>query len=188
MAIPVPYLTTKEYLVGEQKSQNRHEYIGGQVFAMAGGSKEHNQICLNIASILRSHVRGTNCTTFMADMKVKIPTNEQADIFYYPDVVVTCNDNEQERYFLDYPCLIIEVLSPGTEAIDKREKRLNYQNLASLQEYILVSQDEIKLEVYRKNERGIWTVETLNKGDNLELDSVELTLTMSDIYEDVFSF
>jgi Uma2 family endonuclease len=188
MAIPISYLTAKEYLVAEQKSQNRHEYIGGQVFAMAGGSKEHNQICLSIASILRFHVRGTNCTTFMADMKVRIPTNDQADIFYYPDVVVTCNDNEQERYFLDYPCLIIEVLSPGTEAIDKREKRLNYQNLVSLQEYILVSQDEIKLEVYRKNQLGIWTVETLKQGDNLQLYSVELTFTMPDIYEDVLSF
>jgi Uma2 family endonuclease len=188
MAIPVPYLTAKEYLAAEQKSQNRHEYIAGQVFAMAGGSKEHNLISGNLYASLRSHVRGTNCTTFMADMKVRIPTNNQADIFYYPDVVVTCNDNEQERYFLDYPCLIIEVLSPETEAIDKREKRLNYQNLASLQEYVLVSQDEIKLEVYRKNEQGIWTVEILNKGDNLQLDFVKFTLTMPDIYEDILSF
>ncbi|MEM9274149.1 MAG: Uma2 family endonuclease [Cyanobacteria bacterium P01_F01_bin.143] len=186
MAIPVPYLTVEKYLTAEQTSPNRHEYIGGQIFAMAGGSKQHNQICLNIASLLRFHVRGTGCTTFMSDMKVKIPLQDKADIFYYPDVVVTCNQDDKERFFLDYPCLIIEVLSPGTEAIDKREKRINYQTLNSLQEYILVSQDEIRLEVYRKNSQGIWIVETLDQDDKLQLDSVGLTLTMQDIYEDVF--
>ncbi|ELS04446.1 hypothetical protein Xen7305DRAFT_00041800 [Xenococcus sp. PCC 7305] len=187
MAIPVPYLAVEEYLTAEQTSQNRHEYIGGQIFAMAGGSREHNQICLNIASLLRFHVRGSDCTAFVADMKVKIPLQDKADIFYYPDVVVTCNSDDQERFFLDYPCLIIEVLSPGTEAIDKREKRLNYQTLDSLQEYILVSQSEIRLEVYRKSNQGIWNVETLDQDDNLQLDSVGLTLTMQDIYEDIFT-
>lgn len=186
MAIPVPYLTIEEYLTAEQTSQNRHEYIGGQIFAMAGGSKEHNLISGNIYTFLRSQLRRTGCTIFMADMKVKIPLQDKADIFYYPDVVATCNQDDQERFFLDYPCLIIEVLSPGTEAIDKREKRINYQTLNSLQEYILVSQDEIKLEVYRKNNQEVWSVETLDEDDNLQLDSVGLTLTMQDIYEDVF--
>jgi len=186
MAIPIPYLTVEEYLTAEQTSQNHHEYIGGQIFAMAGGSKQHNLISGNIYTALRSQLRKTNCSTFMADMKVRISLQDKADIFYYPDVVVTCNQDDQERFFLNYPCLIIEVLSPGTEAIDKREKRINYQTLNSLQEYILVSQDKITLEVYRKNNQGIWIVETLDKDDNLQLDSVGLNLTMQDIYEDVF--
>jgi Uma2 family endonuclease len=186
MAVPVFYLTETEYLDAEQSSQHRHEYIGGQVFAMAGGSREHNIICLNIASLLRSHLRGSGCTTFMADMKVKIPIPHKTDIFYYPDVVVTCNDRDTDRFFLKYPCLIIEVLSPATEAIDKREKRLNYQTLDCLKEYILLSQDEMKLEVYRQDERGTWTIEVLDKENDLQLNSIALTLTMSDIYEAVF--
>lgn len=143
----------------------------------------------NIYSRLRSHLRGSSCSVFMADMKVKIElANKANDIFYYPDVVVTCNSQDQDRFFLNCPCLIIEILSPSTETTDKREKLVNYQNLESLREYVLVSQDEIKVEVYRKDAQGNWSVQILGKGDDLELNSVGFTLTMTDIYEDVFTF
>ncbi len=139
-------LTVEEYLQLEQTSEIRHEYLGGQVFAMSGGSKEHNTITLNIASRVRSHLRGGSCSVFMADMKVRIQlASQRKSIFYYPDVIVTCDPDDQDRFFLNYPCLIIEVLSPSTETIDRREKLLNYQTLESLQEYVLVSQDKIQV-------------------------------------------
>jgi Uma2 family endonuclease len=190
MSVPLTYLTVEEYLKAEESSEIRHEYIAGQVFAMSGGSKEHNRITLNIASILRSHLRGSSCSVYMSDMKVRIQSankTKAADLFYYPDVVVTCNPQDQDRFFVNYPCLIIEVLSPSTEAIDKREKRINYQALDSLQEYVLVSQDQIQVEIYRQDAQGNWSVQTLDKGDDLQLKSVGLTLTMTDIYEDVLT-
>ena len=122
-------------------------------------------------------------------MKVKIFTAKKpSDIFYYPDVMVTCDPQDTEKYYKTAPCLIIEVLSPSTEDIDRREKRLNYQSLPSLQEHVLVYQTEMKVEVYRLNDEGYWLKKLLGKDDILELSSVGLTLTMADIYDEVIAF
>lgn len=189
MQSPLYFFTVEEYLELEQTSDIRHEYFAGEVFAMAGGSKEHNIISGNVYSRLRSQLRGSSCNVFMSDMKVRINlANENQTIFYYPDVIVSCDSEDQDRYFLNYPCLIIEVLSPSTETIDRREKLLNYRSLASLKEYVLISQDEVKVEVYRQDEKGNWTIQTLiNRDDKLHLDSVGLILEMTDIYEDVIN-
>ena len=183
---PLNLITVEEYLKLEQDAEIRHEYVAGQIYAMTGSSRQHNLIAGNIFALLRPHLRGGSCRAFVSDMKVEIQTRSQTDFFYYPDVVVTCDPQDRERYFLTSPCLVIEILSPSTQATDKREKRINYQNIDSLQEYVLVSQDEIKVEVYRRDNNN-WTLETLDRDDNLQLDSVGLTLTMADIYEDVFS-
>ena len=185
MQYAINFINIEEYLELEQTSQIRHEYVDGEVFAMAGASEEHNFITGNIYALLRSHLRGTPCRTFASDMKIQVKV-QKANIFYYPDVLVTCDPNDNEKYFKTSPTLIIEVLSNSTKTIDKREKRLNYQNIESLQEYILVSQDEIKVEVYRKDNQGNWSMQTLGKGDELYLNSIDLTLTMAEIYEDVF--
>lgn len=189
MQSPLYFFTVEEYLELEQTSDIRHEYFAGEVFAMAGGSKEHNIISGNVYSRLRSQLRGSSCNVFMSDMKVRINlANENQTIFYYPDVIVSCDTEDQDRYFLNYPCLIIEVLSPSTETIDRREKLLNYRSLASLKEYVLISQDEVKVEVYRQDEKRNWTIQTLiNRDDKLHLDSVGLILEMTDIYEDVIN-
>ncbi|PAX51137.1 Uma2 family endonuclease [Brunnivagina elsteri] len=186
MHSPVNLLTVEEYLKAEEYSEIRHEYVDGEIFAMAGASEEHNLIAGNIFTLIRPHIRGTSCRVFVSDMKVKLKV-QKADIFYYPDLLVTCDPNDGERYFKTSPNLIVEVLSNSTKTIDKREKRLNYQSIESLQEYVLVSQDEIKVEVYRKDAQGNWSLEILSKDDNLELKSVGLTLTMADIYEDVIN-
>ncbi len=186
MRSPLNLITVEEYLELEQDAEVRHEYVAGQIFAMAGASEAHNLIVTNLVAILRPHLRGSSCRTFVSDMKVKVKT-QQADIFYYPDLLVTCDPNDNKKYFKTNPSFIVEVLSNSTETTDRREKRINYQTIESLQEYVLVSQDEIKVEIYRKDNKGNWTVETLSKDDNLSLDSVGLTLTMTDIYEDVFS-
>ena len=186
MQSPINFLGVEEYLQLEDKSEIRHEYLGGQIFAMSGGSKEHNLIAGNIYSRLRSHLRGSSCSVFMADMKVRIElANKAKDIFYYPDVVITCDSQDQDRFFLNYPCLIIKVLSPSTETTDRRENLVNYQNLESLQEYVLVSQEAIKIEVYRQDHQKNWLLEILGKDDELRLDSIGLTLTMAEVYEEV---
>ena len=184
MQSAINFITIEEYFRLEETSEIRHEYVDGEVFAMAGAREEHNFITGNIYSLLRSHLRGTPCRTFASDMKVKVKV-QKADIFYYPDVLVTCDSNDNERYFKTSPKLIVEVLSNSTKTIDKREKRLNYQNIESLQEYVLVSQDEVKVEVYRKDNQDNWSIKTLGKDDELRLDSIDLTLTMTEIYEDV---
>lgn len=187
MQSPVNFLSVEEYLLAEDKSEIRHEYLGGKTFAMAGASEEHNLIVGNIYTLLRPHLRGTTCRPFVSDMKVKVET-EKIDIFYYPDILVTCDPQDNDRYVKTRPNLIVEVLSDSTKTTDRREKLVNYQNLESLQEYVLVSQDEIKVEVYRQDAQRNWSVQTLGKGDDLKLNSVGLTLTMTDIYEDVFTF
>ncbi|MGB3637010.1 MAG: Uma2 family endonuclease [Rivularia sp. (in: cyanobacteria)] len=184
MQSAINFLTIDEYFKLEQTSQIRHEYVDGEVFAMAGASEEHNLITGNIYTLLRSHLRGTPCRTFASDMKVKVKV-QKADIFYYPDVLVTCDPNDNEKYFKTSPKLIVEVLSNSTKTIDKREKRLNYQNIESLQEYVLISQDETKVEVYRKDIQGNWSMQTLGKEDELHLYSIDLTLKMAEVYEDV---
>lgn len=187
MRSPIHTFSVAEYLEAESKSEIRHEYLGGQIFAMAGGSKAHNIITLNIASRLRSQLRGGSCDVFMSDMKVKLkPANQNKTIFYYPDVAVTCSFEEQDNYLLEYPCLIFEVLSPSTEVTDRREKLVNYQTISSLQEYVLIAQDEIEIEVYRRDMQGNWTKEVLGSDDKLVLNSVNSSLTMADIYEDIF--
>ncbi|MDX2254756.1 MAG: Uma2 family endonuclease [Pseudanabaenaceae cyanobacterium bins.39] len=187
MRSPIPIFSVTEYLEAESKSEVRHEYLGGQIFAMAGGSKAHNIITLNIATHLRSQLRGSSCDVFMSDMKVKLKAaNHNKTIFYYPDVLITCNNDDKDNYFVNYPCTIFEVLSPSTEVSDRREKLFNYQAIASLQEYILVAQEEIKIEVYRQTDQGSWTMEILGSGDTLVLNSIGRSLTMADIYEDIF--
>ncbi len=188
MELATALISVPDYLKGEQTSPIRHEYLGGQIFAMSGGSEEHNRIALNIASLLRFHLRGSGCKTFIADMKVNIAiAKNTSDIFYYPDVMVTCHSQDTEKYYKTRPCLIVEVLSPATKNLDRREKRLNYQTLPSLQEYVLVSQEEMKVEVYRLNQVGNWSWEILGNSDILELKSVGLTLTMADIYDEVLT-
>jgi Uma2 family endonuclease len=184
MQVQLQYLSFAEYVEFEKSSPIRHEYIGGQVFAMTGSSQEHNLIALNISTRLRTHLRGSSCRAFMSDMKVRI---EAANIGYYPDVMVVCDTQDRDRYFKTSPTLIVEVLSPSTESTDRREKMLNYQKLPSLQEYVLVSQEEIKIEIYRKDPQGNWTLETLGKDDQLRFESVGLTVTLAEIYEDVFT-
>ena len=184
---PLNFLTVEEYLKFEQDGEIRHEYVAGQIYAMAGASEAHNLIVGNIFALLRPHLRGSSCRGFFSDMKVKVKM-QQADIFYYPDLLVSCDPNDNKKYFKTSPSLIVEVLSDSTETTDRREKRINYQTIESLQEYVLISQDEIKVEVYRRDNNDNWTVEILGKDDDLQLNSVGLTLTMADIYEDVFSF
>ncbi len=184
MQAPLTYINLVEYLEAENYSQIRHEYLNGQVFAMTGVSREHNTIILNIGTQLRTRLRGSGCQVFVSDMKVRIETD---NVFYYPNVVVTCNSQDTEKFFLTNPCLIVEVLSPSTENIDRREKLLTYKKIEDLQEYVLVSQEEIEVELCRKDKNNNWIKYVLGKDDAVILNSVNLQLPMGEIYEDVMN-
>lgn len=181
--LPIP---ETEYLAGEPLSEIRHEYVAGHVYAMAGAGKAHNIIALNIAARLRSQLRGTPCRSYIADMKVRV-ARDQA--YYYPDVIVTCSDQDTAadapKDYLTAPSLIVEVLSAGTETVDRREKMRAYATLESLQEYVLVESRSRRVEIYRKLPAGGWEQWILSPGEPVRLDSVDLTLEFSEIYEDV---
>lgn len=177
-----PELTYSEYLAYEQSSLKKHEFINGQAYAMAGASEDHNVISSNLVALIRPHLRGKPCRVFSSDMKLTIALANNAT--YYPDVMVVCDRTDSDPYVKQKPCLLIEVLSPSTAMLDRREKLFNYQKLASLQEYVLVSQSEIKVELYRRDPKG-WLVQSLSVGEILQLQSIDLAIALADIYEDV---
>lgn len=175
-------VSVEEYISGEEESEIRHEYIGGHVHAMSGGSEEHNLISGNLYLAIRNHLRGKSCTAFINDMKVRLNIARD-DIFYYPDVLVTCDPTDDERYFKSKPSVIIEVLSPTTERLDRREKFLSYQRLASLQEYVLVDQEKPEVTLFQK--KNNWDPEFQHAGGVLALPSLEFSLSLDEVYEGV---
>jgi Uma2 family endonuclease len=140
-------LSPDEYLRAEAQGKIRHEFVRGQLFDMVGGTDTHNLISLNIASALRERLRGGPCRVFMADMKVRIAA---AEVFYYPDVFVSCDSRDRKPYFKEYPSLMVEVLSDTTDGTDRREKFLAYELLESLKEYVLVQQCRREVEVFQR--------------------------------------
>ena len=173
------FLEVEEYLRTEQRAEVRHELVRGAVYAMVGSSNAHNLIAGSLYARLRQQLKGTSCGVYMSDMKVRV-----ADDFFYPDVVVSCQPQEPVFYFVTQPTLIIEVLSPSTEARDRLDKRLAYQGLKSLQEYALVSQDKVSVEIIRRVADG-WEIERCSHGDALQFRSVNFTCPVEAIYEDV---
>ncbi len=127
-------LTIEEYLAFEENSPIKHEYRDREVYAMAGTTDRHNTIALNLATLIRNHLRGTDCRVYFADIKAKI---EAKHCFYYPDLFVTCDERDRETAtYKSFPKLIIEVLSESTEGFDRGDKFNDYQTLASLEEYV----------------------------------------------------
>ncbi len=171
-----------DYLAFEQDSPTRHEFVAGQVFAMAGASERHNQIAGNVYSRLREKLRGGPCRAFIADMKLRV---EHADAYYYPDVFVTCDARDTEPYVKRYPAVIVEVLSATTEAIDRREKLRHYRTLETLREYVLISPEERSIELIRRQPNGDWMIHTLSVEDALELQALDCALTYAEVFEDV---
>ncbi|NWF62279.1 MAG: Uma2 family endonuclease [Fischerella sp.] len=177
------YISPEEYLEGEKVSQIKHEYINGQVYAMAGASDAHVTISMNLSMLLRNHLRGSSCRVYMADMKAQI---EIINRYYYPDVMVTCDARDREfEYFKCYSRLIVEVLSDATEAFDRGKKFADYRNLESLQEYVLISQNTMSVECFRRNEKGRWELYPYGKGEEVHLASVDFLCPIAAIYEDV---
>lgn len=191
VAQPQPTLTPAAYLEWEAQQSLRFEYVAGHVVAMTGGTIPHNQIAVNLVALLRPHLRGQTCKVLSGDAKVAI---SEAGPFYYPDVSVTCDPRDQKaRAYIRFPCLVIEALSDSTEARDRGLKFRHYRRIDTLQEYVLIDPDRVLVECYRRNERNNWElVTTLSQGAaltqpdaSLTLASIDLTLTLADLYEDV---
>jgi len=174
----VENLSIEAYLQGELKSEVRHEYIDGQIFAMVGASKRHNLIGIGLLSLLKAHLE-IPCRVYFADVKVQIDST-----FYYPDLVVSCAKETDSPYYENEPILIVEVLSPSTELKDRFEKRLVYQRLNSLLEYVLISQDKEQVSIYRREPDG-WVIANYQEGDTVNIKSVGLDFPIHDIYVDV---
>lgn len=178
-----PYISPEEYLETEKSSPIKHEYVQGQIYAMAGASDAHVTITANLVTLLRNHIRGTDCRVYVADMKARI---ESLNIFYYPDIMVTCDQRDTNfEYFKRYPSLIIEVLSPSTEALDRGDKFSDYQELETLQEYVLISQNRQRVDCFRRNTAGRWELYSYRGNQELQLFSLNFSCSLTDVYEDV---
>jgi Uma2 family endonuclease len=181
--LPTPTLAFLDYLATEKTSPVRHDYIAGQLFEIESLSPEHDRLAINIGSALYEQLQNHPGQVFTTEMKLWIPA---VDVAYYPDVMVVCEPEDNHSEFKTRPCLIVEVLSSNTVATDRQEKFFAYQKIPTFQEYVLVAQDKIAIEVYRKDTLGQWQRETLQKKDHLYLKSLGLTLTLGEIYEDIF--
>lgn len=177
----LPRISHEDYLDRETISPVKHEYVAGRMYAMTGISDVHNLIAGNIYSLLRNHLKGTPCQVFMADVKAKLA---EADAFYYPDVMVSC-ETPLHPYYRQQPKLIVEVLSPTTARHDRGKKRINYQTLESLQDYILVSHDCMDVRVWRRGDSG-WSMTIYTDGMTVPLASIAQEIPIEAIYEDVF--
>lgn len=173
-----------DYLDNEAASATKHEFVAGEVFAMAGASKRHGTLAGNAFIALRQHLRGKPCAVFMADMKVRVKADTA---YYYPDVVASCDPSDLSpdapKDHLQAPTLVVEVLSDSTEAVDRREKLLSYRRLPSLNEYVLIDQNKVWVEVFRRTPAG-WTQDIYEAGEMVQLRSVDLDLPMAELYAD----
>ena len=179
---PKHSVTPAEYLEGEKAARVRHEYVDGDVYAMAGGTKAHNLISFNMARVLHGHLRNTPCRVFIGDVKVHVAWDWR-ERFYYPDVVVGCETGDTDPYVVEQPKLVVEVLSDSTERDDRSDKFYAYRRLPSLEEYVLVAQEVRRVEVYRR-ETG-WDLEVYETEGNFNLRSVGLDLAIAEVYEGV---
>lgn len=173
-------VSVADYLAGEQISEVRHEYLHGQVFAMAGAKANHNRITGNFFALLWGALADKPCEPFSSDMLLKTAENQ----YRYPDIMVVCDENEEnDDYVRGNPILIVEVLSKSTRRQDKTEKRNEYIALPSLQEYILIEQDIAEIEIQRR--RNQWQPEYFYLGQDIVLESVDVTVSVEEIYQRV---
>ena len=176
-------LSPEEYLDLEARSDIKHEYIDGEVYAMAGSSDDHAAIVINLSALLKPHLRGGRCRHFVQDLKAQITRRSR---YYYPDLMVTCDDRDKlDRYVKRHYKMIIEVLSDSTEQFDRGSKFEDYRRSASLEEYVLISQDRMNVEIYRRNAADRWELQAYQQGDRVELVSIGLEFAIADLYEDV---
>jgi Uma2 family endonuclease len=176
-------LTPEEYFIWEEQQLLRHEYLSGGVYAMSGGTQNHGRIASNIIFILKGHLRGGGCQVGNSDCRVNIFETKD---YVYPDVSVTCDERDRTAIqAIQYPCLIIEVLSASTANYDRGDKFRMYRRNPSLQDYVLVDAEKIAIDSYRKNDRGNWEIFNYQSGDNIDLQSIGLSFPIESVYEDI---
>ena len=172
-------MSEQAYLDGELLSDIRHEYINGEVYAMVGAHKYHNQIVMTVSNVFYNHLLGKPCQPYASDMKVKIDRK-----YFYPDVMVDCSQVDAD-YYIEQPSIIVEVLSKSTRQHDKTVKRLAYFQIASLKEYVLIEQDFVEIEFWSRDENNYWQQSVYYLGDDIHFQSIDLTVSVEDIYRQV---
>jgi len=176
-------MSEADYLAGEKHRQIRHEYVAGYVFAMSGASRAHNIIAGNLFAWLHAKTANTSCQVYMSDFKVRIAHRQT---YYYPDILVGCQPDDDDDFYLEKPCLIVEVLSPSTERTDRLEKLMAYQSIPSLKAYVLVSQEKYQIEVYTPIDNQQWKREIyVDLNENIFLPCVDDGIIMHAVYDDI---
>ncbi len=179
----LPQLTPPEYLEWEEQQEFRHEYVDGELSAMTGNSVDRGEIAANFITTLRSNLRASGCRVLTSDVKVEVMASKS---FLYPDISVTCDERDRTAIkFISNPCLIVEVLSPSTEAYDRGDKFKLYRRSTSLQEYILVSTNEISVDLYRRTQQNRWELISYGAGELVAVESVDLKFPIEQIYENI---
>ena len=175
-----PALTPEKYFVWEEQQPEKYELMDGQVYAMTGGSVNHSRIAVRITTLLFNHLDNSPCETGNSDLRINIfETNN----YTYPDASVTCDDRDKTTtQYITYPCLIVEVLSPNTEAYDRGGKFRLYRHNPALQDYLLVSSTSIEIDLYQKSDAGEWLIINYQAGDTVELQSINLSFPIEQIY------
>ena len=172
-------ISEQDYLEGELLSDIRHEYIEGEVYAMVGAHKYHNQIVMTVSNFFYNHLLGKPCQPYASDMKVKIDRK-----YFYPDVMVDCSQVDAD-YYIEQPSIIVKVLSKSTRQHDKTIKRLAYFQIASLKEYVLIEQDFVEIELWSRDQDNLWQQWSYYLGDDIHFQSIDLTVSVEDIYRQV---
>jgi Uma2 family endonuclease len=178
------YVSVEDYLATELTSDVKHEYLGGYLYAMAGGRVAHNLIASNVLGSLFGSLRGQSCRTFNSDMKVRIPFATHTR-FYYPDVSVVCESNPPDQTYQDRPVLIVEVLSRDTRRTDEAEKKEAYLAIPTLQAYLLIEQKSARVTVFRRREQGFEAEVYSESASAIPLEFINATLPLRDIYDGV---
>lgn len=176
-------MSSAEFLAWELEQTERHEFVDGEIFAMVGADDRHVTTSGNIYMALRRHLTGSPCRTYMSDMRVNVKASGS---YFYPDVVVTCSAADKwNKRVKSEPTLVVEVLSPSTEAFDRGMKFVHYRTLPSLREYVVVDVDARAVEVYRIGADGLWVLHPFASGETVRLESVALDVTADQLFAEV---
>jgi len=184
IAIPQPrYLTAKEYLEWESQQETRHEYCDGEVFAMAGGTKNHDELAFNVRRLLIDKVESDGCRMSGSDVKVMV---KEGLFFRYPDLSVSCDERDEgSDTFYTFPKLIVEVISDSTEAVDRAEKFQEYIQIPTLEEYVLISTKRMLVECFRRGKGRMWLYFPYREGERVEIASMGVELPIEKLYRNV---
>lgn len=185
MALPQPKtpFSADDFLAWDATQTDRHEFVDGEVFAMAGGEDRHASVSLAVASSLRSHLKGSRCRVYMNDVKLQVAA---ANAFFYPDVFVTCSERDAaNRLVKQEPLLVVEVLSPSTAAYDRGDKFASYRLCPTLAEYAVIDIDRRAVDLFRKNAEGLWVLHPLVGNATLTLTSVDHALALGELFADL---
>ncbi len=178
-AVPHRPISVREYLDQEEAATIRHEYVSGTIHAQAGATRRHNIIAGNVFGSLWAAARGSSCRVFQNDMKLRVAD----DIFYYPDVMVACEPEGQDPIYEDSPCLVVEVVSPNTATIDRREKLNAYRKVSTLKAYLIVDQEKKQIERHWRDGDGLWWEAALVGTGEIPIPCPETRISLEEIYE-----